>query len=175
MLTARQLLNAIMLATVAHDEQAKEPKNRVRKWDERTPYAIHPIWCAMTLLHEHTLPEELRVEGALALLWHDVPEDTQATLPSEAPERTLFFVDAMTNHVPFATLEDETAAIFGKPIEVQLLKLYDVVGNLLDGVYPSTDEKRAAKRDRAWRLVHALLPVYGNLNIICIARALLSR
>ncbi|MEZ4616347.1 MAG: hypothetical protein R2867_12710 [Caldilineaceae bacterium] len=68
---ADQLGAAIAHAIEAHTHFPNTPRDAVRIWDQRTPYVIHPIWCAMTLLTETALPETIRYPGAIALLWHD--------------------------------------------------------------------------------------------------------
>jgi len=55
-----KLVDLIAYTFRAHGEGATKPSKAVRKWDGRTPYAVHPVWCAMTLLTETTLPEDLR-------------------------------------------------------------------------------------------------------------------
>ena len=50
-------------------------------WDMTSPYLMHSCWCAMTLLTETSLPDEIRLSGYLALLFHDVIEDTDLELP----------------------------------------------------------------------------------------------
>jgi hypothetical protein len=60
---AEQLRASINHATLAHSNHPKRPEGAIRFWDSLTPYAIHPIWCAMTLLTETRLPEEIRLPG----------------------------------------------------------------------------------------------------------------
>ncbi|MFH1917249.1 MAG: hypothetical protein ABIJ21_08370 [Nanoarchaeota archaeon] len=65
----------------AHQDHPRKPSNASRKWDGRTPYYIHPIWCATMLATETTLSEKIRLEGIHALLYHDILEDTTQSLP----------------------------------------------------------------------------------------------
>jgi hypothetical protein len=168
MLTADALIKAIVVAMVAHDTRARSEENRVRRWDGVTPYGIHPIWCAMTLLHETGLPEEIRVNGALALLWHDLLEDTAESLPEGTLEKVRLLVEQLT----FASTEEEYEHIWERPVEVQLYKLYDKSSNKMDAAYPMAEGKRARKDAHLLRLAAAVEAEYGTLNIVKIARAL---
>ncbi len=163
--TAR-FASLIDFAIRAHDKFANEPRKRFRKWDGHTPYSIHPVWCAMTILTETTLPADIRYKGALALLLHDVLEDTQAPLPSSLPAGVEALVDEMT----FSSYEDEVERIGGRSEICRLLKLYDKVSNLLDMNW------RTDKRDHyvayALRLCDEAERRWGPLNITRIARAI---
>ncbi len=77
-------------------KQSLDIKKATRYWDLKTSYSIHPIWCATTLLHETSLPEELRQDGYQALLYHDILEDTFFPLPEWLSERVQGLVKNMT-------------------------------------------------------------------------------
>lgn len=166
-MTAQELAGFIGYSFAAHAEQPTKPSKAVRKWDGKTPYGIHPTWCAMTLLTETSLPEELRATGAQALLLHDVLEDTTAGLPQGTPDEVAKLVEGMT----FASSDEEMELIWTRSQEIKLLKLYDKVSNLLDGSWMS---KEKAERYAAYllRLCDEVEPQYGKLNIIRIARAI---
>lgn len=83
---AEHILKDITHAFCAHTLHANRPSDAVRFHDQITPYFIHPTWCSMTLLLEPTLPLETRQSGYAALLWHDILEDTQMTLPDDTPD-----------------------------------------------------------------------------------------
>lgn len=150
----------------AHSEHFLKPENATR-CDQITPYAIHPIWCAMTLLTETTLPGELRRVGYQVLLWHDILEDTDLPLPYSIDEEVRELVEEMT----FNSFCEEKQLLWKRSKEAKLLKLYDKVSNLLDGTWMS---------DKNWEdyLVHTLKlsnfvsQEYGELNITRIARAI---
>lgn len=167
MLSASQLWNQINYCIRAHATQATKPSKAVRKWDGRTPYGIHPIWCAMTILAETTLPKKIRTEGAEALLLHDILEDT--TL--ELPEGTSVEVRALVEGMTFESSDEEMRLIWNRSLEIKLLKLYDKVSNLLDGSWMSL-EKRARYKKYLLALCDEVEPHYGKLNIIKIARAI---
>lgn len=52
---ADEIGDTILVAIKAHAQHARDPDDMIRKFDEKTPYAIHPIWCAMTILTEAEL------------------------------------------------------------------------------------------------------------------------
>ncbi len=60
----------------AHTNFPRKASKAFRKFDGVTPFWVHPSWCATAILAEESLPEELRMRGAHALLLHDVVEDT---------------------------------------------------------------------------------------------------
>lgn len=168
-MTAQDLAGFIGYSFRAHAEQPTKPSKAVRKWDGKTPYGIHPTWCAMTLLTETTLPEEIRVTGAQALLLHDVLEDTTAGLPEGTPTEVIKLVEGMT----FVSSDEEMELIWTRSQEVKLLKLYDKVSNLLDGSWMS-QEKRERYAAYLVALCDDVEPHYGQLNIMRIARAIAS-
>jgi (p)ppGpp synthase/HD superfamily hydrolase len=157
----------ISFAVDAHRDSATKPSKAVRKWDGKTPYGIHPTWCAMTLLTETTISEELRITGAQALLLHDVLEDTTAVLPEGTPAAVRKLVEEMT----FEGSDEEMEHIWSRSLECKLLKLYDKVSNLLDAAW-MTAEKRSRYAAYLAKLCDAVEPTYGRLNIIRIARAI---
>jgi len=161
----KDLQNVVM----AHTDMPTKPSKAVRKWDGRTPYYIHPIWCAATLATETTLDEITREEGVQALLYHDILEDT-TTLPEELSERVKYLVREMTFE---GGSEQEMEGIWEKPTEIKLLKLYDKVSNLLDGIWMDT-EKRKTYMEYTKRLCKEVEQNYGELNITRIARAIVS-
>jgi len=162
----KRLANLIGFVIRAHDRFPREPRKRFRKWDQRTPYAIHPVWCAMTILTEMSLPEDVRQDGALALLLHDILEDTMELLPSDLSPR----VEALVEEMTFESYEREVEDIWNRSEVCHLLKLYDKVSNLLDANW------RTDKRDQyvayTLRLCETVEQRWGTLNIVRIARAI---
>ena len=150
----------------AHRESL-DPKKTTRYWDEKTPYSMHPIWCAMSLLHETSLPEDLRKDGSQALLYHDILEDTQFPLPPWLSNRVIGFVKDMT----FESSEQEWKEIWTRPKEIILLKLYDKTSNLMDGIWMQSG-KRKEYGEKVSRLCSYVMREYGELNITRIARAI---
>ncbi|MBI4162800.1 MAG: hypothetical protein HY513_03890 [Candidatus Aenigmarchaeota archaeon] len=155
----------------AHRDHPKEPRNAYRRWDLATPYSAHPIWCATTILTETSLPQDLREEGALALLYHDVTEDTTTELPEDLPSIVLEDVNDMT----FETSAAELTQLWTRKPKIRLFKVYDKVSNWLDSIWMQErgsayiDERKAF----ALRLVEDAERNYGTLNVVKIGRAVL--
>jgi len=146
----------------------RHEKNSVRKWDNMTPYSAHPMWCAMSLLTETSLPEKLRTNGCKALMWHDVLEDTTLTvLPDDTPQLVFQYVTDMT----FSNFECELDEVWSKSKEIRLFKLYDKTSNLLDGTW-MTDKKWLCYINFTNKLADDVEAEYGLLNIIKIARSI---
>ena len=162
----KDLQYALTFPIIHHDGQT-------RSWDEVTPYAIHPIWCAMTFLSETTLPEELRETGYQVLLWHDLLEDTELkSLPLDTPGEVKELVIEMT----FENFAEEMQKVWERSETTRLLKLYDKVSNLLDGTWMS-DEKWNEYVTYTLKLTNHVETIsstnkYGKLNIVKIARAI---
>ena len=150
----------------AHNFPVK-PSKAVRKWDGKTPYSVHPIWCATMILHETALAEDIRVDGSQALLFHDVLEDTLAELPNYLSDRVKKLVQDMT----FESSDEEMLKVWDKPIEVKLFKLYDKVSNLMDASWMSP-EKLRKYREYTNRLTQEVQTHYGELNIVKLAKIL---
>ena len=121
----------------------------------------------MTILHETSLPEELRRDGFQALLYHDVLEDSQLKLPDWLSERIQTLVGDMT----FESSQQEMIELWSKPEDVRLLKLYDKTSNFMDGVWMDK-EKRKRYAENILKLCDDVEKGYGELNITRIARAI---
>ncbi len=172
--TAEGLTRAIRHAFLWHDRYSTKPGKRFRgpRNEPRknpTPAGIHPVWPAMTILHENHLPEDIRWQGAFALCYHDILEDTTAPLPKDLPKKIRQIVEAMT----FVNFDEEAETLWEKPPKVRLFKLYDKVSNWMDGdwMYP---ERRVIHRAHLKRLADDVEKNFGLLNIVKMARALTS-
>lgn len=166
-MTANALQRFIEYAIDAHCQHPTKASKAVRKWDGTTPYSVHPIWCATTLLAETAIPEVLRDRGSLALLLHDVLEDTTAGLPDGCPTE----VEQLVKDMTFASSDEEMEQVWSRSDEVKLLKLFDKVSNLLDGAWMSP-EKRAKYSAYTLRLAAEVEANFGELNIVRIAKAI---
>lgn len=166
-MSPNEIIRKISYSVLSHAEHPDKELHAFRKWDGRTPYGVHPVWCAMTLLQETALPEEIREAGAEALLFHDILEDTTAGLPEGTSSRVRVLVEEMT----FSSSDEEMEKVWDRSPEIRLLKLYDKVSNMLDGVW-MTPEKLERYRNYTRRLADDVESQYGLLNIIRIARAL---
>lgn len=163
---AREIMAGIQYAFEAHCMNPKSSAHAVRAWDCSTPYIIHPIWCAMTLLSETHLPSDVRRVGYQALLWHDVLEDTKLSLPDEiSPE-----VRTLVNELTFKNFAQERREIWKRSSLAKLLKLYDKTSNLLDGSW-MTFAQRKNYIDLTLKLIAFVRTTYSDLNIIKLADA----
>jgi (p)ppGpp synthase/HD superfamily hydrolase len=168
-MAGEELTRLIDFTLAAHARQPVKPSKAYRKWDGRTPYSIHPIWCAMTLLHETSpvLTEELRYPGAEALILHDILEDTTTVLPEWVNDWTRTLVNEMT----FVSTEEEMRLVWERQPFVRLMKLYDKVSNLMDGAWMS-EEREEEYAAYTKKLADDARENFGELNIIKIAYAL---
>jgi len=166
---ANEMVTAFLFAWEAHTKHPRTPEKAVRKWDGKTPFIVHPAWCALTILHETTLPEELRWNGALALLYHDVPEDTTAELPPTTLPRVRELVAGLT----FTNTEEKHDEIWKRGKEIVLLEAYDAVANLMD-IKGLSEEKQDKHIDFVAVLLDYITRDWGNkLNIIQIGNGLI--
>lgn len=163
-MNAQEILAHLMLTVQAHSLYAKSPKKAVRFADGKTPYSVHPIWCAMTIACEHALPEPLRLWGIEVLFFHDVIEDTDFVLPTSTGSEVKDGVRAMT----FESYDAECEHIWEAQPEIRLLKLYDKVSNLLDAGWMP---KKKLEQYKAYtrKLAVDVKNNFGDLNIVRIA------
>lgn len=154
----------------AHGHHWKTQKKAWRLHDKKTPYSVHPIWCASMLLSEPKLDEDTRRDGFKVLLAHDTLEDTRLPLPVTAEPHVAALVKEMT----FKSFDEETQELWRKPIQIKLFKLYDKVSNLLDGARWMDDQKWNRYVDHTLRLVQEVSEVekYRDLSIIKIAQTI---
>lgn len=164
---AAELGAAIDHAIRAHTLFPNTPRDAVRIWDQQTPYVIHPIWCATTILAEPRLGADLRYPGAIALLWHDTLEDTQLPLPEDCRPMVRDLVQEMT----FANLDEEFERLWERSDTTKLLKLYDKVSQFLDGIWLS-DKRWGQLVQHTRRLEQFVAATYGELNIVKLSRTL---
>lgn len=164
---ADQLGGAIAHAIQAHTHFPNTPRDAVRLWDQQTPYVIHPIWCAMTLLTETKLTADIRYPGAIVLLWHDTLEDTQLPLP----EHTQPLVRQLVQEMTFMSLDEEFERLWERSNTTKLLKLYDKVSQFLDGIWLK-DERWNQLVQHTRRLEQFVVSTYGELNIVKLSRTL---
>ena len=157
------------------DGHANHPKKgNTRNWDKRTPYSIHPLWCTTTFLQETKLSGDAkrrRTQCALALIFHDFREDTTATLPTWLPRGVLSLIDYMTFSGEVGSTAIEIRQIWSRPKIIRLLKLYDKVSNLLDGIWMPDEKWNEQYVPYVLKLASDVEKNYGDLNIVRIARA----
>lgn len=146
----------------------KAHEGDVRGWDMQTPYAIHPLWCSMTIYSETSLPKQIRDEGAIILLYHDILEDTKLNLPDNLTPNVVDGIIQMT----FTGMTQEMVEVWNREPKIRLYKLYDKISNLLDFSW-MTPEIIEIYTSYTKRLLEDVEQNYGQLNITRIARAIL--
>ncbi len=177
------LVKLIPLVMRAHSEKAMASGDsafkvsgagrEVRMWDGKTPYFIHPLWCAMTILTEERLPENIRKLGAQVLLFHDVPEDTTEKIPDDLDEKAKEIIAEML----FENSAHELREIWGRSDLAKLFKLYDKVSNFLDASWMVKErgiEYLRERLDYILKLADFVEEKYGILNIVVMARAIVD-
>lgn len=168
----KKLNSAIIHCINGHAYHSK--RGNTRNWDKVTPYATHPLWCAMTFLQETKLSgdaKEGRTECALALLFHDFIEETTATLPKWLPRGAVQLINNMTFSGEVGSTDIEMQQIWKcRPI-LRLLKLYDKTSNLTDGAWMSDEKWNTQYVPYVLRLATDVENNYGALNIVRISRA----
>lgn len=155
----------------AHQLHPKEFQNSYRLWDKKTPYSIHPIWCAMTILTETTLTEKIRQDGSLTLLYHDILEDTTMKLPPGIPRTIRTCINDMTF---YGGITQEIQTIWNKKPQIRLFKLYDKVSNLLDASWMSP-QLRKTYTTYTRKLLQDVEHNFGSLNIVKMAHTLTGK
>lgn len=153
----------------AHDKYAVNADARLRFFDRKTPYAIHPVWCGLSILAEPKLEAKLRWQGALTLLYHDVLEDTTRKLPGDLPKKVQQQVRDMT----FADIKEEMELVWSKSPEILLFKLYDKTSTMLDWVWMGK-RLQGEYRQYVVKLIKVVAKAYGELNVVKIAKALVK-
>ncbi len=164
------LLQHIQTVGILHANCPKDSTKATRNWDGKTPFVYHPIWCAATIVTEQKLSEDMRQIGALALLYHDVLEDTNGNLPPNLSKEVINAIRSLTFESKSSRWED----IRVLPPEFRLLKLYDKTSNLLDPI--TQDSADLLERQKIVRLlIEDVLRHFGELNITKIARSLIPK
>jgi hypothetical protein len=102
------------------------------------------------------------------LLYHDVLEDTTASLPEDLPKQISTWIGDMTFHGGF---EEEQVELFSKTKEVLLFKLYDKTSNLLDAAWMD-DDLHKIYLDFTKKLAAEVEKNYGRLNIMGILESI---
>lgn len=165
---SEQLMNAVTHAFKAHTHQTNDPAQALRWLDGTTPYAVHPLGSATLLAMEPDLPEDLRHDGALALVCHDLLEDTNAGLPEGLPERAAEWVRQMTFKGKMKEYEPQ---IWQREPFVRLLIFVEKFNTLFDGNWMSDDRLRY-HCEFLTRLADDVEGNFGTLNVVVTARAL---
>ncbi|GEM_PF-799921 len=168
-LTAKTIARVVEFVLRVHDKQATRPHKRIRFIDGKTPYGIHPLWCAFSILAEERLTEEVRVLGFWVLSGHDVLEDTTAKPLKNCPRHAKRLIKEMT----FSGIREEMRDVWERSTLTRLFKLFDKTSNLMDGSWMPPD-RHAKYVEYTLRLAEDVERNFGSLNIVAIARAVSS-
>lgn len=168
-----QMCEGLMFAAIAaHSQYPRTPELAFRRFDGRTPVALHAVQCATTLVQDAGLPEELRDLGFQTLLFHDLKKDTTADFPVSLPEAARHLVDEMT----FPSLKDEMVQIWTRSPLSRLFMLYAKAGNLWDDGSWMPAEERDMYLDYVLKLANLVEEEQGaigkRLRIIPVIRRL---
>lgn len=163
------MLDLIKVATYSHSQHPIRPSKAFRKWDKKTPFAIHPIWCSMTILTETKLSEQIRELGWQVLLLHDVLEDTKENLSDIYDPEVIRLVKEMSFE---GGSTQEMEEIWDKEDIVILFKLYDKVSNILDPFWDANPDYFEKYKLYTLKLAQYVKEEYGLLNIVKMAYAI---
>ena len=135
----------------------------------KVPFLIHPLWCALTLLHDTRVPWEDRRIGFQALLFHDVLEDTTLPLPDGLEPRAVALIGEMTCD----TWEEEIAIENKEPL-FYLVKLIDKLSTTYEeGVRPDP-VRRAQWLELNRQLLTRVREYYPNSRTAVMAAAIIA-
>lgn len=168
----KKFIEYIAFAAEAHQEKVLPTAKALRTFPsgEKNPYFTHSLWCAIMILLDTQLPENIRVPGAEVLLLHDILEDTSLPLPKDISDEVKNLVDEMT----YTDWESERDIVPTKPPIVQLLRLYDKVATLYDENAPR-GKKLAEWLTLTKTLTENVRKEYGELNIISLSKAMVAK
>ena len=104
MIDHKQYAEYVRYVAQAHQEHVLPTAKAMRVFPsgEKNPYFTHTLWCSMMMLLDTQLPENLRDAGAVALLFHDVLEDTSSPLPDSLSPEAVQFVHEIPNSIHIA-------------------------------------------------------------------------
>lgn len=168
----KRFVEYINFTALAHQEKTLPTAKAFRTFPsgEKTPYFAHSLWCSIMLWLDSDLPESIRYPGALALLFHDVLEDTSMQLLGDVSDEVRHLVIEMTYKGGF---NEEKTAVLTKPPLIQLLKLYDKTATLYDGdMKPGRVDEWTGFMEK---LIETVEREYGTLNIVLLARELIKK
>ena len=166
----RDFSKYVQIVKDAHEKNSrKKGKPQIRIFDGATFYAVHPIWCACTILQEPNLDEKIRKYGALALLFHDILEDTFDELPEDLPEQSKQWIKELT----YESSKQAREKVWEKEPVIRLFKLYDATNNFLDGFAWRNKENLIKDKKYLKKLIKDVEKNFGHLNIVKIAKGLL--
>ena len=171
MIDHKQYTEYVAYVARAHQENVLPTAKAFRTFPsgEKNPYFTHTLWCSMSVLLETHLPESIRDDAAVALLFHDVLEDTSLPLPTSLTPGAIRLIHDMT----YENFAQEVADVLAKDSLVHLVKLYDKVATLYDGALRSS--RYPEWLDFTEKLIALVEVAYGNLNIVILGKELVAK
>lgn len=171
MIDYKEYAQYVTYVAEAHQEHTLPTAKAFRTFPggEKNPYFTHCLWCSTMMLLDTQLPERLRDAGAIALLFHDVLEDTSQPLPESLPSDVLRLVKDMT----YNNFAEEVVGVLSKNHEVHLVKLYDKVATLYDAGLRSF--RYPEWLDFTEKLIESVETHYGQLNIVILGKQLAKK
>ncbi|MDQ7814392.1 MAG: hypothetical protein RDU25_01105 [Patescibacteria group bacterium] len=160
--TAWSWAKKLMHLALLHQEKALSLRRSIRAHDLHTPFAIHPLQCALAVLSEPGLDGELRVKLFDVLLHHELEVQT-GIKPDFLPRPIQEMIRSLR-----CLSRGELG--WSAPPEIRLAKLYSLTFNVLDGEIQSE-----SFTDFLGRLIQDAETEFGQLNIVDMGRLALSR
>jgi len=150
-----------------------------RPFDGITPHAIHPIATALLALQEPLLETETRYKVAIALLFHDLFEDSTKGLPNDLPPE---WVDEITQIVKEMTYENglpqEVVELWQKSPLTILAKLFDKYHSLTEHAAWMPHHRPIEGRlflDHSRKVAAYVEKHFGRLHIVSATQQLCDR
>ncbi|MBI5654110.1 hypothetical protein HZC53_00430 [Candidatus Uhrbacteria bacterium] len=154
---AKKLMHLALL----HQEKALSLRQGVRSHDLHTPFAVHPLQCALAVLSEPALDGELRVKLFDVLLHHELEAQTGIK-----PDFLPLPIQEMIRSLRCLSHGDLG---WSAPPEIRLCKLYSLTFDVMDGQAPTTQHLLIEA------LVEDVENSFGGLNITQTARIMMRR
>gem|GEM_PF-5824182 len=161
--------NVLLHSVLSHEYRVTDLMKAVREFDGETPFSVHAIWCAATILHDIVLPRNVRFVGAIVLLQHDLLEDTTSEVYFRCSPGIRHIVREMTF---LGGNAEEREKLPGCRPLVKLLKLYDKVSNYLHRL-PSGCDAQAEEQEHISWLAEEVDGVYPGTFIVATVRSLM--
>ena len=94
MIDYKKYVDFIAYTADAHQEKTLPTAKKLRTFPsgEKNPYFTHSLWCSTMVLLDTQLPENIRDNASIALLFHDILEDTSAPLPDSLTPEIIYLI-----------------------------------------------------------------------------------
>lgn len=125
-------------------------KDRFPRFDDKTPFFIHPVGMATQILNDDGVEFSIRAHAAIAALLHDVLEDTSVTeadvrkahrdwLAAAALDETEFEVDVdkvlfTVNRLTSASSTESELKFMARPEDASVIEVLVRVADIVDNI-----------------------------------------